>query len=491
MIKRAGILLCGLIFFIHSQAQEFLGVRNSNYAGIQGAFLNPSSIAGSALPWDINAFSVGTLFDNNFFYVPKGKVPPLGFRKIVNGIVHEDLFYTHFNIQQPNKLYNIALSSEVIGPSFFKQIAKGQSIGFSFAIRSYINVHDVTGHLAQNTFTDFNEKDLWNREWHDQSAKINSAGWFEYGLHYAKIISTKKNRQWKAGASLNFLQGFGAAYAKNANLNYKVLDSVTVQVNSSSFDYGLTKYDSGRRAVSFDNLHHGPGISGSIGVTYTILGDPEHCGNQSSREKLNADNPRQYILRLGLSLIDFGSIRFNRNSHAYHFETSGAIYKAEPDDNSSGKGLNPTLRSIASQTDSNRTLITEHFNMALPSAISVQADWQFWKDFFLNATIIKGLGHGNRVGIVRPDQYSITPRYETNWFEASLPFSVIYYGRWQSRIGVAFRIGYIFFGGDAPASLLGLSDFERTDFYAGIHIFPLPFKKKHSDTNCPEGVLNH
>jgi hypothetical protein len=115
--------------------------------------------------------------------------------------------------------------------------------------------------------------------------------------------------------------------------------------------------------------------------------------------------------------------------------------------------------------------------MAMPSAISIQADWNFYKQFFANATIIKGFCHGNKQGVIRPDVYSLTPRYETRRFEASVPVSLIYYHHLQPRIGFAVRYSYFFIGGDGPGSLLKLNDLEGIDFYAGIHYF-VPEKKK-------------
>jgi hypothetical protein len=67
--------------------------------------------------------------------------------------------------------------------------------------------------------------------------------------------------------------------------------------------------------------------------------------------------------------------------------------------------------------------------------------------------------------------YSITPRYETKWFEASIPVSLIYYGNWRARLGLAVRAGYFIFGGDALGGLLGLRNMEGADFYAGVHFF--------------------
>jgi hypothetical protein len=483
-MKRVITLLLGLSIALLVNAQENLGIRNSNYAGVQGLFLNPSSMAHSKLKWDVNVIGVGTIFDNNFFYIPKGSLPPFGFKKIIDGIRHENLFANRFDPANPYKQYNITLSSQVIGPSFYTAIAKNKMFGFTIASRAYVNNNDVPGHVAQNAFLDFKDKRLWNTDWQDNTTQFNSMAWLEYGLHYAIVLSDNNKHEWKFGISLNYLQGIGAVYAKNTHLNYNIVDSTKLVVNNSSFDYGLTKYDSGKTIPAYRDLNHGYGLSTNIGFTYILFRDPALCGYRQDGEKWNGDNDCPYKFRIGISLIDIGAINFNRHARAYHFQTDSAVLSVQP--NTGNSDLNPTLNSLASQTDSLKVLTADHFNMALPSAISIQADWNVYKNFFLNATVIKGFGHGNNQGIVRPDTYSLTPRYESNWFELSVPMSLIYYHRLQSRIGLAIRVGYFYFGGDAPFSLLGLNDFERTDFYAGVHIFPFEKKKlKEKYYLCP------
>src|SRR5882672_12273854 len=130
-MKRVSTLLFGMHIVLLANAQESLGIRNSNYAGVQGLFLNPSSMADSKLKWDVNAIAVGTIFDNNFFFIPKAAVSPFGFKKIINGIIHENLFENHFDPAHPYKQYNIILSSEVIGPSFYTSISNNKQIGFT------------------------------------------------------------------------------------------------------------------------------------------------------------------------------------------------------------------------------------------------------------------------------------------------------------------------------------------------------------------------
>jgi hypothetical protein len=443
-----------LVFCIYGSlcvlAQQNLGIRSSNYAGIQGSLLNPSSIADSKLKWDLNVLSVGEVFDNTFLFAPKSALSFFGIKKIIKGSIDENLFFTHFDPQNPNKLYNVTLSTEFLGPSFFLKIERNHWIGLTVTGRGYANIKNISGAAAQNAFDYFKNKGLWNTDLHDNSARINSMGWLQYGLHYATVLYRNGRDELKAGISLNYLQGIAAAYLKNTHINYKIIDTSNFIFSNTSVDYGRTDFKEDRK------LNDGHGLGADIGFTYVHL-DPQK---------------NKYIYRLGLSVIDVGSINFNRNASSYHLQADSAnLENWHQLKFSNNTQLDQTLSSIFYDGDSTRSLTSNHFKMGLPAAISVQADWNVYKNYFLNATIIKGLGHSSGQGVTRPDIYSITPRYETKWIEVSLPVSLIYYGHLKPRVGLAVRAGYFFIGGDAIGPLLKLNNLEGVDFYAGIHYF--------------------
>src|ERR1700679_3829093 len=142
MKKTVLFLLC-LHSGLYLLAQQDLGIQNSNYAGIQGALLNPGSIADSRLKWDVNILSGDVIFANTFLYAPKSSVPFLGFKRIIEGSIHENLFDTRFDPQNVNKLYNVTLSAEILGPSFFIKVAKKHEIGLTVAARASGNVRNI------------------------------------------------------------------------------------------------------------------------------------------------------------------------------------------------------------------------------------------------------------------------------------------------------------------------------------------------------------
>ena len=443
-------------------AQHDLGLWNSNYAGIQGSLLNPSSIAGSRLDWDVNVFSVNVDFANNFLYAPKSAVPFFGIKRIIKGSIDENLFQTRYDPQNPNKLYNVSVSSLFLGPSFFVKIKKKHEIGLTTALRGMGNIRNITGNAGQNAFDYLLSSNLWNTNFQDQSARVNAMGWAEYGLHYATVLYENGNDEIKAGVTFKILQGMFAAYVKHTNLTYRIQDTTAIAFTNSSIDYGRTDFDDFRHR-SFSNFDHGIGRGLDLGFTWVHR---DHPGD---------DN---YRWRLGLSLLDVGSIKFDRNSGSYHLEAANAVFNNWHEAVfANNTQLDQTLSAVFYNGDSAKSQTGTVFHMQLPTTLSLQADYHIDGPYFANVTIVQGFGHGDNVGVVQPDVYSVTPRYETRWFEVSLPLSLMYYGHWQPRAGIAVRAGYFFIGGDAMGGLLKLNDLQQADFYAGVHFF-MPSKTK-------------
>jgi hypothetical protein len=451
--------------------QQQLGIQNSNYSGIQGSLLNPSSIADSKLKFDVNFFSWDVTFANDFLYAPKSALNFLGFKRIIKGAIDEDLFLPRYDNKNPNKLYNVTFSTEILGPSFFIKIKNKHELGLTIAARANANVRDITGNVAINAFDYLVAPVLWNTDFHDNTARMNVMGWLEYGAHYATILYDDGKDQIKGGITLKYLQGIAAAYFKNVHINYNIADTNNIAFANTSLDYGRTNYD------DFKGNHphhttHGHGFGMDLGFTWVHRLDNASYSNHTNGQLPANPDKIDYQYKIGLSLIDIGSIRYGTNTAAYHLQADAADFSNWHQLAFSGNAqVDRTLSAVFYNGDSTKSQTGDHFSMALPSALSIQADYNFGNNVFANATIIKGFGHGNNNGTTRPDIYSITPRYEKRMWEVSVPFSVISYGHTQLRTGMAVRYRYFFIGGDAPASLLKLHDLNGVDFYAGVHYF--------------------
>jgi hypothetical protein len=466
-MKRTKLLL--LLFFCSANfisAQQYLGIRNSNYAGIQSAGLNPSSLADSKLKRDINVFSTNTVYDNTFLFIPRDSLHIFGFKNIITDIINQTQFFTHFDIQHPDRLYNVTFSNELLGPSFMMSVGEKSAIGLTTGARFYANINNITGHFGQNAFVYLQEQDLWNKTFRDNTAKLNAMGWLEYGLTYATVVYAKRKSELKAGVTLKYLQGIAAGYFNNMNITYNLIGTSQITFTNSSINYGRTDYNSLIGSKGFGDLIHGHGFGTNIGFTYV------HFKNEQMENNKAVEDDKNYLYRIGISLIDAGTINFNKNTGAFHLPADTAIFanwKATHVANNIQ--FDKIMSAVFYNNDSTKSLTSTRFYMPLPLALSLQADYNFCKNFFVNATIVKGFKHGSRQGVIRPDVYSLTPRYETKRFEISVPMSLLYYGYWQPRLGLAARYGCFFIGGDALGGLLKINDFEGTDFYAGVHFF--------------------
>ena len=68
-MKKVVILIFVFCFFSVAHSQEMLGIVNSNYAGSNGAMINPSSIVNSKLFMDINLISGNVFVQSNFLHM--------------------------------------------------------------------------------------------------------------------------------------------------------------------------------------------------------------------------------------------------------------------------------------------------------------------------------------------------------------------------------------------------------------------------------------
>ena len=463
------LFLAGTINITH--AQQYLGIRNSNYSGILGSTLNPSSMIESRLSWDINLGSGTIDGDNNFLYIPKDSLKFFGFGNIWDRVKAKS-FFTRFEPGDPNKTYDFSLSAEGLGPSFmFKFGKRKNAVGFFSAARFYIVANDVPGHQGQEAYFENRDSSLYGQFWSDGGATFNTVGWFEYGGSYARDIYEKGKHQLNGGFTVKYLQGVGAGFIKDVRGSYDLADDHNLFFSNASIDYGRTDYGTFDPIKNYNDLIHGKGWGGSIGFTYVMRRDSADYTYQMDCKTQVDPNKSNYIFRIGLSLTDIGKIKFDKGANTYHVDADSANWLNYRGERFNSNSDFDRAISFIFTGDSAASFRENSFTMALPTSLNLQVDWNVYKNFYLNGTFIKGFRPGNGQGAIRPDVYSLTPRYETKWFEVSVPLSLVSYHHLQPRVGLCVRAGYFFVGSDALGGLMGITDLEGGGIYGGVHIY--------------------
>ncbi len=164
-------------------AQEMQGLVNSNFAGLSGVIMNPSSMADSKLYLDIN------LITANVFY-------------------------------QTDKTNNAFANLRLNGPEFM--INAGKS---AFALV------DAARTAISYRATDVNST-VGNGESY-QAMHVAGLAWGEIGLAYAYQFYRAEKSIWSGGLTLKYLSGAGGAYFTNDNTGYTFNSSIPSSISNS------------------------------------------------------------------------------------------------------------------------------------------------------------------------------------------------------------------------------------------------------------------
>jgi hypothetical protein len=224
-------------------------------------------------------------------------------------------------------------------------------------------------------------------------------------------------------------------------------------------------FDAATNTVAIDPLIKGTGIGFDIGVTYLKINHRTN-GNRKSSFWLQGTQ-QDYLYRVGISLIDVGKINFNKLVQVNEFNgVNNALWSGlrtfaptnfqQTVRSASYHFLGDSMASLTNQTK---------FGVWLPTAASLQVDYNAGNNVFINATFVQGIRLG-QISVRRPTLLSVTPRYETRYFEVNLPFS--FYDFRDPQIGLAIRIFNLVIGTEKLGTFVNLTDVNGMDVYFSL-----------------------
>jgi hypothetical protein len=419
------LLLCGFLFlyapFLY--CQEMLGFSNSNYAGTNGVIMNPASMSHSRLRWDINLITLDFFAQNDYAYIPR---KAFGINYFANpGLNIRDLSidtyksaYVNFFMEAPSAMINRGKNS----------------FGINFRLRN-------NAFMQGFTFTPSKKLSFTDAEFH-----FDGMSWAEIGLSYSRVIKSNSKNSLAAGITIKGLFGLAAVYTTNDVGFYTSAIKAT-----TDRQFGRAKPD-----TSHFLLGTGEGID--IGISYERRIDPKKFVYYYQRNGLEF-----YRYKVGVSLLDIGSIGFNYNSKLYGF------------------GSDSLLFTIVFGNPENQ-VIGNKFRIITPAALCLHADYNVAGPFYVNCTYYNGLHIPPDPPILRPSQIAFTLRYETKNFEVTVPYSI--YGNNLHRLGLAFRFYNVIIGTDKLGTFIGTENITGFDFYLAVKIFSLKQLKSQKAYTC-------
>ena len=468
ILSIGAILLC----FLHLDTigQDMLGTVLGNYAGVNAIQVNPSALHNSKTYFDFELMGADLFLQNNYLFVAR-KDYRIGhfFQSGYQWPTHAEQYGTEsrmFYSKSGKQDRNIFINLRIDGPGLML-IWKKHAFALTTDFRTIVSARNVPYEIANFSYLGLNYLPQQNINYKDNRPfKIAAISWAEIGLTYAYEIYANGFDKISAGISAKRLYGYAGMNVVVKNIDYVVPNDSTISVKNLNGEFGISLPVSySKNSYNSSSLVMGRGFGFDVGVTYYRLARM-HEENYSS--SLCSKPYADYLYRLGISLIDVGAIKFTGNAEKYTINNRGSYW-----DNVNRIKFNSIQQIIDTLSykfygDPKSAYTDNKFYLWLPSALSIQFDYHYNNDWYINGSFIYGFNFSKN-SITRPSDFSITPRYERDWFEADFPVSL--YDWTLPRIGLSLRFYYLTIGTDKLGWFFHVNDLTGMDFYFTIKFF--------------------
>jgi outer membrane protein OmpA-like peptidoglycan-associated protein len=490
---KKSLLLLGILFSYFVNAQDFTGFNQSNYAGVTGVYLQPASIVDSRMKFDMNLVGVNLGFYNNYIGIRREafnrtKVDGKTTMPAFDDTSFADKYLVERTSSRNKSVY---LTNRIAGPSVMIPINHKNAIAITSSLRSYANVDGVSPNLAKLAYEEFKYPSLWVTNLNNKYLSIQEMTWAEYGLTYAHVFKDDNEHYFKAGATVKLLQGIQSTYMFVKDLNYNFQTDTTLSIFQSEVNYGhsdnLTFKDikigeSNTGTKVFDYSQSYPGVGFDFGVVYEWRPSyMKYKYDMDGEKNLWRNDKNKYKLKVGFSVTDIGSIKFKKGSTSGNFKADVGFWNLKPIDPQSVGEFDDTLKGRFNGLSG-----PSSYKMNLPTAMSLQIDYQIWKDVYVNFTPYLAFQFKkNDTKVHDFSSLTLTPRWDHKWFGVFIPVQYNFLDGF--RAGAAVRLGPIIVGSSNLAPLVGQKTVYGADVYAMLKV-PIPYgKPKDRDK---DGVSN-
>lgn len=466
----------------HAKAQNYLGVHSSNYAGVMALDNQPASFVDGRFKFDLNLASVNVGAWQNAKYFDAGVLPAWWKKSFTtdtawmspDSTLYDRTMFDFYNYQSNAKARGIYMNYQIDLINFAFHINPKIAVGFSAKSRMIANIDDLDLKLAKLAENGLDFADLWNIDIDDKIVNANMMAWNEYGFNYGQVISDEGEHFFKVGGRLKFLQGMASAYVYTDEMQYKLLNEDTAVYLQGSFKYGysnnIDQFTNDFTIKPASRL----GLGLDLGFVYEWRPKyKEYKYDMDNQTDLWMRSKEKYELRLGVSVVDIGGMKFTKGGLSRNFNVNSSTLDLRIfQDANSFQSFDSIIDSLVTTPGTGWSVTEstgETYYMNTPTALSLQADYHIWKWFYVNGTgMINLLGKRNADRVKVPTQFVLTPSFDHAWFGVHLPISVNSYSGWKA--GIATRLGPLTVGVVDFNSLFARGKVRGTEFYAGLRV---------------------
>lgn len=446
--------------------QEMFGVTLGNYNGLTGSLLNPAIMTNTRNYLEVNFLAADIFASNNMAYIPASDA------SIWDAFKPDAEFPTYgrknssFKIYENRNLKNAAANIRILGPSAMFQYGK-HAFAITTSLRFFTSGNHIPWEMPVFGYAGMDYGPINNVNFDDYNIDVETQAWMEVGLSYAYELYHRFADQISVGISVHKLWGYAGMYGQVNNVNYIIPNDSVMDIKNLNGEVGFSvpvDYSNNDFPVN-DPLFKGSGIGVDFGVVYT----KRRYVDDKRWKKPCGQEFNDYIYRIGLSLLDLGRVKYTNNAQVHSYDDVSAYWVNY--DTISYSTVNEVVQEISnvfygSPTASYRG---NSFAIGLPTVLSLQFDYHpiRWDNVYIGAVWMQPVRFSQHA-LRRPAQLSIIPRYETKYFEVSLPLQLYEYQ--YPRVGLALRFAFLTIGTERIGTYLGLSDLNGLDIYFSIKL---------------------
>jgi len=457
-------------------AQWGLGVNTGNWTGMGSMYLNPANIADSKTDFCIDITSVNVGVDNN--------LGTLNLKSAIDKFVSGNSANINnvFNFSNNNQFSLLAPFADIHGPS----VMFNSKHKYFFAISTRLRGFNQFNNFNQSLYKLINDSSTATKgDINLNSPNFNwtASLWTETAVSYGMVVLNKGKNKLKIGVTAKFLGGVGYIGVKGNNLNVSYKNgSDSFFATNTNLTYA-SSFINAQNAVTngvfsnnplsnFIGAKTGEGFGADLGVVYEYSPDTAVSTYEMDGKKGIIDySKNKYKLRLSASVTDLGYLTYPSNLNS-NIVVSGSGYLT-------GAEL---IQNVKNYTTFKNYVLTKGFyvdtesrstKLYLPTALILSADYQLYKDFYVNATDITNLANIRNFGNAYYNTFAVTPRWDTRKVSVGLPISYSSLAG-NMRVGIGVRVGGFFVGSDDMLVFFSNNQYGMNFYFGGF----IPFNYK-------------
>lgn len=446
-----------LLIGYSSYAQDFLGLKLGNYAGVHGLSINPAVNVNAPKQINLNFLSFGMSYESNYLYLEKSNIflaalkmsrlrPNPAIQKEGVKEIENPLYYNFFD---RNENYHFYSNAFINFPSGVINV-RHHSFGITFNNKFLGFVNRVSPDYGYYYYQDSSTTEMWL-----DPMKVGMLHYGELAVNYATQLPTTGKVDINLGVTAKYIMPWDAIFLRNNKTKnaIKIDDGIKIP-EGADLDFNWASsyhYDYENDRPVYNLKKHGNGVAVDVGFTLV---------------NTFADDDQVHKWKIGVAVLDIGKTFIKDGEVNRFLNDDTVIYRSQFFDNI--RDLD-SFRAVANYRAFNgeetRTVVGSDFSVWMPTALSVFGDFNINNNLYLSMHAILRMPM-KAIGLEKSNTIAITPRIEKENFELALP--VILHEFKSPRLGLFFRKGVFFAGSDNISAWLIPQQLRGIEFYMGF-----------------------